>query len=300
MISEGNLDCRQAGTAFVGSHDVIVNEAQSNTRKRWAMWIRDKKRDTNESWFPYGVYRALWNGPPVTGEFARAGAGQTNARSPRTLTARQETAARVIYGYAVSWSDYSEYIFAELPVQLASNQKPRIGLHREDLQVHEGSGTRPSLTAATRTYRLERVREAINKALLDNVGLRVGLTIWVYDGPITDAELDAALAVRAERRRDPVAFCFKSKAIAAAQKAAKEERKAAKAAKRAKAVKLEEEEEEASEMALPALKRSALPSVEDSDDEKVVERTPAPRRKRAAAQSVEEDYKDIPLRHRRK
>lgn len=50
MISEGNSDCRQAGTAFVGSHDVIVNEAQSNTRKRWAMWIRDKKRDTNESW----------------------------------------------------------------------------------------------------------------------------------------------------------------------------------------------------------------------------------------------------------
>lgn len=50
------------------------------------------------------------------------------------------------------------------------------------------------------------VRRAALKALKRNRGLAVGYSVYVYDGPITDAELDAAVAERALRRSDPEAY----------------------------------------------------------------------------------------------
>lgn len=66
------MACREAGKAVVLLTSVVSKEKQRSYKaERFALWVRNKRKPgvAQETWYPYGTYRLVWNGPALDGEF---------------------------------------------------------------------------------------------------------------------------------------------------------------------------------------------------------------------------------------
>ncbi|GAA5976100.1 hypothetical protein JCM10908_005386 [Rhodotorula pacifica] len=177
---------KQSGQAILGIEG-ICGQPLDGVDNYWqkgriAFWVRDIKRGGAESWFPFGIYRMYWNGPAEKGEF------DALADGPEDIAgfAQQETVVNAHFQYTRKMTEYAKRVYKDLPVLDSHDSSVTIGVEE---------------APATETKR-EEVRAATRFALSKRSGLDIGYTIWVYDRPITDAEIDDAVAARNLRREE--------------------------------------------------------------------------------------------------